>query len=157
MFDAGIESFEFGQLIEQVLAKVINNCLHLFLDLDDIYQVTVLIQFSGFQLDLHHIVVGMGIVFSAPVASDQKVSGNKILFYGEGVHVYFLWSGIGLAGLSVIVKNKLQGLLGCLVQQTIGFGGARQGHAMTDELFGLAFAYHIPGHGEASLLVPASA
>ena len=86
MLDTGIQACELWFVIQQTVAKVIHNRCQRRLNINDINQVAVFIKLCCLDTDFSHILVCMWKIFTAPVSTDQKMSGNKIFGNGNAVH-----------------------------------------------------------------------
>ena len=84
---AGVEPFEFGDLVEGVIAVAGDERLQGLLDIDDIYQVAVTIELHPLKLELDLVMVGVKLVLGTPIATDEKMLGDEISLDGNCVHL----------------------------------------------------------------------
>ncbi len=86
MFDAGVETLKLGKIVQRLVPVVGYQGLQLGFDIDDVYQVAVLIQGRPLQLHLYAVMMGVPFVFGSPIAANKKVLRDEVSAYGNGVH-----------------------------------------------------------------------
>jgi hypothetical protein len=57
------------------------------LDVHNVHEVAVLVKAGSFEAEFDDVVMGVQGILCAPVPADQVMLGNKIAFYGYGVHI----------------------------------------------------------------------
>ncbi len=78
MLDARIKTFEIGLIVEVRISKRSNEFVESGFYIYNIHEIAVLIQAASLQLDFDAVMMGMKLIFSAPVAAEKKMSCYEI-------------------------------------------------------------------------------
>jgi hypothetical protein len=104
------------------------------IDIDDIHQIAMLVQGAALQLHLDLVMMRVPIVLCSPIATDEKMLGDKLPLHSDAVHRTMLLSSMAHdAPLLSISEQHLNGLLRMLIEQGIGLPCLLQRETVSDE------------------------
>jgi hypothetical protein len=86
MLDAGVESGELRELVQDLLPVIGHQIIQVSLQGHDIHQVAVGIENLALHLHLHRVMMGVELILLAPIAAHQEMPGYEGALNGQGVH-----------------------------------------------------------------------
>jgi len=85
VLDTGVQVSKLGKFIESFVLIAGQKLLEMGLNLENVDQVSLLIQSGTFEFNLHSIAVGMPLFFGLQGISNEVVLGNKVLSDGDSI------------------------------------------------------------------------
>ena len=84
----GLRPAKAARSLRVLAGNIGNHRLQVLFHLDNIDQITVLIQAQGLEDQFHPIMMGVLAVFRSPVAADQIMPGAEFTPHSETVHAF---------------------------------------------------------------------
>jgi len=76
----GVEPGEFGQIVQALVPVIRHQFFQVGFHGHNVHQVAVFIQGAAFQLHLNLVMVGMELIFGAPIGAERKCRATKSRF-----------------------------------------------------------------------------
>jgi hypothetical protein len=94
VLEAGIKVLKLGQVVKRFVTVVSHQGFQMGVDIDDVHQITVLVQCEAPQPHFDLVMMRVPIVLRPPIATDEKMLGDKIPLDSDTVHRTMLLFGM---------------------------------------------------------------